>query len=204
MEILGKNRVIPVLVIEDASWAEDLGRCLLDSGISIIEVTLRTDASWAALAAIREVNGLTVGMGSVSKPEDLDRGRELGVQFAVSAGLRSDLVIKAKELAIPYFPGVATPSEILQGIGHSLELLKWFPAETMGGINGLRAMAAPFPKTRFIPTGGINQDNAATYLQEKFVVAVGGSWMFPKSAMANKDLSEIARLATQAAKLNQG
>ncbi|MEY4163486.1 MAG: hypothetical protein RLZZ79_438 [Actinomycetota bacterium] len=204
MEILGKNRVIPVLVIEDASWAEDLGRCLLDSGISIIEVTLRTDASWAALAAICEVDGLTVGMGSVSKPEDLDRGRELGVQFAVSAGLRSDLVIKAKELAIPYFPGVATPSEILEGIGHSLELLKWFPAETMGGINGLRAMAAPFPKARFIPTGGVNQENAATYLNEKFVVAVGGSWMFPKSAMANKDLSEIARLATQAAKLNQG
>lgn len=204
MEILGKNRVIPVLVIEDASWAEDLGRCLLDSGISIIEVTLRTDASWAALAAIREVNGLTVGMGSVSKPDDLDRGRELGVEFAVSAGLRSDLVIKAKELAIPYFPGVATPSEILQGIGHSLQLLKWFPAETMGGINGLRAMSAPFPKARFIPTGGVNQENAATYLQEKFVVAVGGSWMFPKSAMANKDLSEIARLATQAAKLNQG
>ncbi|MEY3710810.1 MAG: hypothetical protein RLZZ99_631 [Actinomycetota bacterium] len=204
MEILGKNRVIPVLVIEDASWAEDLGRCLLDSGISIIEVTLRTDASWAALAAIREVNGLTVGMGSVSRPDDLDRGRELGVQFAVSAGLRSDLVIKAKELAIPYFPGVATPSEILEGIGHSLELLKWFPAETMGGINGLRAMAAPFPKASFIPTGGVNQENAATYLNEKFVVAVGGSWMFPKSAMANKDLSEIARLATQAAKLNQG
>lgn len=202
MDILGKNRVIPVLVIEDASWAGELGKCLLDSGISIIEVTLRTDASWQAIETMKDLSGLTVGIGSVSKESDLDRGKDLGVEFAVSAGLRSDLVSKARALGIPYLPGVATPSEILSGIGQSLDVLKWFPAETLGGINALRAISAPFPRTRFIPTGGITQENAAKYLQEKSVLAVGGSWMFPKSAMSEKNLPEIARVAALAAELN--
>ena len=202
MEILGKNRVIPVLVIEDASWAGELGKCLLDSGISIIEVTLRTDASWQAIETMKALSGLTVGMGSVSKEGDLDRGKDLGVEFAVSAGLRSDLVSKARALGIPYLPGVATPSEVLSGIGQSLDVLKWFPAETLGGINALRAISAPFPRTRFIPTGGITQENAAQYLQEKSVLAVGGSWMFPKSAMSEKNLPEIARVAALAGELN--
>ena len=202
MEILGKNRVIPVLVIEDASWASELGKCLLDSGVSIVEVTLRTDASWQAIETMKKISGLTVGMGSVSKETDLDRGKELGVEFAVSAGLRSDLVLKARALSIPYLPGVATPSEVLSGIGLSLEILKWFPAETLGGISALKAISAPFPKARFIPTGGITQENAGQYLQEKSVLAVGGSWMFPKSAMSEKNLPEIARLAAQAARLN--
>ena len=202
MEILGKNRVIPVLVIEDASWASELGKCLLDSGVSIVEVTLRTDASWQAIETMKKISGLTVGMGSVSKESDLDRGKDLGVEFAVSAGLRSDLVLKARALGIPYLPGVATPSEVLSGIGQSLEILKWFPAETLGGISALKAISAPFPKARFIPTGGITQENAGQYLQEKSVLAVGGSWMFPKSAMSEKNLPEIARLAAQAARLN--
>lgn len=202
MEILGKNRVIPVLVIEDASWASELGQCLLDSGVSIVEVTLRTDASWQAIETMKKISGLTVGMGSVSKESDLDRGKDLGVEFAVSAGLRSDLVLKARALGIPYLPGVATPSEVLSGIGQSLEILKWFPAETLGGISALKAISAPFPKIRFIPTGGITQENAGQYLQEKSVLAVGGSWMFPKSAMSEKNLPEIARLAAQAARLN--
>jgi 2-dehydro-3-deoxyphosphogluconate aldolase/(4S)-4-hydroxy-2-oxoglutarate aldolase len=202
MEILGKNRVIPVLVIEDASWASELGKCLLDSGVSIVEVTLRTDASWQAIETMKKISGLTVGMGSVSKETDLDRGKDLGVEFAVSAGLRSDLVLKARALSIPYLPGVATPSEVLSGIGLSLEILKWFPAETLGGISALKAISAPFPKARFIPTGGITQESAGQYLQEKSVLAVGGSWMFPKSAMSEKNLPEIARLAAQAARLN--
>ena len=198
MDFLGKNRVIPVLVIEDSSWAGSLGNCLVDSGISIVEVTLRTDASWRAVEIMRSIGGLKVGIGSVSRESDLDRGKELGVEFAVSAGLRGDLVSKAKEMDMPYFPGVATPTEVLEGIGQSLEVLKWFPAENLGGIPALRAISAPFPKSRFIPTGGINQDNAALYLQEKSVLAVGGSWMFPKSAMSEKNLPEIARLAAEA------
>jgi 2-dehydro-3-deoxyphosphogluconate aldolase/(4S)-4-hydroxy-2-oxoglutarate aldolase len=202
MDILGKNRVIPVLVIEDASWASELGKCLLDSGVSIVEITLRTDASWQAIETMKAISGLTVGMGSVSKESDLDRGKELGVEFSVSAGLRNDLVSKARSLAMPYLPGVATPSEVLSGIGQSIEVLKWFPAETLGGINALKAISAPFPKTRFIPTGGINQENAGQYLQEKSVLAVGGSWMFPKLAMKEKNLPEIARLAALAAELN--
>lgn len=202
MEALGKNRVIPVLVIEDAAWAKDLGNCLMDSGINIVEVTLRTPASWQAIEMMKQIGGLCVGMGSVSRDSDLDRGSKLGIEFAVSAGLRSDLVAKARELRIPYLPGVATASEVLAGLGESLDVLKLFPAETLGGVTALKAISAPFPTTRFIPTGGINQENAAQYLAEKCVLAVGGSWMFPKSAMAEKNLTEIARLAVLASKLN--
>ena len=202
MDALGKNRVIPVLVIEDSAWAKDLANCLMDSGINIVEVTLRTPASWQAIEMMKQVKGLCVGMGSVSRDSDLDRGSNLGIEFAVSAGFRSDLVAKARELRIPYLPGVATASEVLAGLGESLDVLKWFPAETLGGVTALKAISAPLPTTRFIPTGGINQENAAQYLAEKCVLAVGGSWMFPKSAMAEKNLTEIARLAVLASKLN--
>lgn len=199
MKILTGHAVIPVLVIEDASWARDLGEVLVQSGLPIVEVTLRTEQSWAAARAMREVSGLLLGLGSVTKSADLKAGKELGIDFAVSAGIRGDLVESAGELEIPYIPGVATPSEVLLGVELGLELLKWFPAEQFGGIKALKAISAPFPKMRFLPTGGISEKNASEYLAEDCVSAVGGSWMFPKAAMATKDLALIASAAKIAA-----
>jgi 2-dehydro-3-deoxyphosphogluconate aldolase/(4S)-4-hydroxy-2-oxoglutarate aldolase len=143
-----KSRVIPVLVIEDASWSIDLATTMVDSGLPVVEVTLRTKASWDAIEKMRQVSGLTLGVGSVSKSSDLVRAKELKVDFAVSAGIRSDLVEKSFELGISYIPGVSTPSEILSGISHGLTTLKWFPAEAMGGITALKAISAPFPNLR--------------------------------------------------------
>ena len=206
MNISSNFSVIPVLVIDDASWAKELGACLVESRLPIVEVTLRTPQSWDALAEMKKVNGLTVGVGSVSKAVDLERGKDLGVDFAVSAGLRSDLVESAQSLGIEYFPGVATPSEILAAIMYNLDTLKWFPAETLGGVKALKAISAPFPRLKVVPTGGINRANAEEYLREKNVAAVGGSWMFPKEALASKDLltiAEIARAASTLTKENQ-
>ncbi|HCP72378.1 MAG: hypothetical protein ABR64_00315 [Actinobacteria bacterium BACL2 MAG-121001-bin67] len=196
-----KSRVIPVLVIEDASWSLDLASTLVEAGLPIVEVTLRTKASWDALTMMREVPGLVLAVGSVSSIEDLTRANDLQVDFAVSAGIRSDLIEKAFELELAYIPGVSTPSEVLLGIKHGLTTLKWFPAETLGGVPALKAISAPFPSLRFIPTGGINSDNGRNYLEEKSVKAIGGSWMFPKQALLDKDLSTISRLAQQASLL---
>jgi 2-dehydro-3-deoxyphosphogluconate aldolase/(4S)-4-hydroxy-2-oxoglutarate aldolase len=196
-----KSRVIPVLVIEDASWSLDLASTLVEAGLPIVEVTLRTKASWDALTMMREVPGLVLAVGSVSSIEDLTRANDLQVDFAVSAGIRSDLIEKAFELGLAYISGVSTPSEVLLGIKHGLTTLKWFPAETLGGVPALKAISAPFPSLRFIPTGGINSDNGRNYLEEKSVKAIGGSWMFPKQALLDKDLSTISRLAQQASLL---
>jgi 2-dehydro-3-deoxyphosphogluconate aldolase/(4S)-4-hydroxy-2-oxoglutarate aldolase len=203
MSVASKFSVIPVLVIEDSTFAKDLGSCLVESGLSIVEVTLRTPQSWEAVSEMKKVAGLTVGLGSVSKESDLLRGKDLGIDFAVSAGIRRDLVEKSQNLGIEYFPGVATPSEILMGLECQLETLKWFPAETLGGISALRAISAPFPQLKFVPTGGINGENAKHYLREKNIVAVGGSWMFPKEALASKDLESISKQASAAASLSK-
>lgn len=204
MSITINFSVVPVLVIEDSTWARDLGSCLVESGLPIVEVTLRTPQSWEALAEMKKVQGLTVGLGSVSKVSDLERGRDFGVDFAVSAGIRRDLVEKSQSLGIEYFPGVATPSEILTALDCQLQILKWFPAETLGGIAALKAISAPFPQLRFVPTGGINGENAQDYLRESNVVAVGGSWMFSKEALASKNLQLISRNARAAATLSKG
>jgi 2-dehydro-3-deoxyphosphogluconate aldolase/(4S)-4-hydroxy-2-oxoglutarate aldolase len=204
MTSISHFRVIPVLVIEDASWASDLGTCLVQSGLPVVEVTLRTPQSWSAAEAMRKIRGLTVGIGSVTKVSDLARGKDLGVDFAVSAGIRRDLVEGAAKIGMNYFPGVATPSEILLATELELSTVKWFPAETLGGINALKAMSAPFPAMTFIPTGGINGDNAPSYLKEKSVKAVGGSWMFPREAMSAKNLDVIASEARSASQIAGG
>lgn len=204
MSITRNFSVVPVLVIEDSTWASDLGSCLVESGLPIVEVTLRTPQSWEALTEMKKVKGLTVGLGSVSKVSDLERGRDLGVDFAVSAGIRRDLVEKSQTLGIEYFPGVATPSEILTALDCQLQILKWFPAETLGGITALKAISAPFPQLKFVPTGGINGENAQEYLRESNVVAVGGSWMFSKEALASKNLQLISERARAASTLSKG
>jgi len=199
VKALAGHSVVPVLVIEDASWAKELASALVSSGLPIVEVTLRTPESWAAAEVMRSVSGLKLGIGSVTRVEDLSRGKELGVDFAVSAGIRRDLVDSARDLDISYLPGVATPSEVLLAVDLGLSTVKWFPAETLGGVAALKAISAPFPAMRFVPTGGITAANAPTYLSEKNISAVGGSWMFAKDAMAAKDLTKISEAAKIAA-----
>ena len=191
LDTIAKIRVLPVLVIDDARNAPALADAMLEGGLPLVEVTLRTDASWESLEAFRACEGFTVGVGSVTTLEQMKRAKDLGVDFAVSPGYLDELVELAQELSLPYFPGVATPSEVMSGLRAGLSVMKWFPAETLGGIPALRAIAAPFPKTRFIPTGGISASNAKSYLAERNVAAIGGSWMLSREKIAAGDFAGV-------------
>ena len=183
--------IIPILVIEDAGWAKELGSCLVESGFPLIEVTLRTNQSWSAVEKMCEVPGIEIGVGSVVTVEDLKRAKDLGAKFAVSPGINRNLLQYVEDLDLPYLPGVATPSEIMTAIELGINILKWFPAETLGGLPALKAISAPFPNIRFVPTGGITSEKASNYLKQDNVHSVGGSWMFPRDLMAKQDLVSL-------------
>lgn len=181
-QILVPARIVPVLTIDRVDDAVPLAQALVAGGVNVLEVTFRTEAAAAAAKAIiAEVPGAIVGMGTVLNGDDLRRAQALGAQFAVSPGATAELLDAAAESALPLLPGVATSSEIMQAQARGFNLLKFFPAEQAGGIPMLRALAGPFPGTRFCPTGGVNADNVATWLAEPNVVAAGGSWLCPAS-----------------------
>lgn len=180
--ILIPARIVPVLTIDRAEDGVPLARALVAGGVKVLEVTFRTEAAAAAAKAIiAEVPEAIVGMGTVLNGDDLRRAQALGARFAVSPGATPELLDAAAASDLPLLPGVATSSEVMQAQAKGFNLLKFFPAEQAGGIAMLRALAGPFPTTRFCPTGGINAANVATWLAEPNVVAVGGSWLCPAS-----------------------
>ena len=175
-------KVIPVLTIERLEDAVPLGRALVAGGVATLEVTLRTPVAIdAARAIMAEVPDATVGIGTILGPADLARAEALGVKFGISPGATPDLLKAAAESSLPFAPGVATASELMQALAYGFHLAKFFPAEQAGGIKGLRALAGPFPNARFCPTGGVGEANAAAWLAEPNVLAVGGSWLCPAS-----------------------
>lgn len=171
-------RIIPVLTIKNVDHVEAIAAAVIKSGIKNIEVTLRTDVSLEALKKFASYSELVVGVGSVKNKDDLSRAVDAGAVFAVSPGYMQDIGKLARELNVFYLPGVATPTEIMCAYSDGFEVLKFFPAEQLGGISTLSALAPVFPKVQFIPTGGINGKNVNDYLAKPFIAAVGGSWMF--------------------------
>jgi 2-dehydro-3-deoxyphosphogluconate aldolase/(4S)-4-hydroxy-2-oxoglutarate aldolase len=181
-QILSPARVVPVLTIDRVEDGVPLARALVAGGLKVLEVTFRTEAAAAAARAIiAEVPDAIVGIGTVLNADDLQRAQELGARFAVSPGATPDLLDAAVNSGLPLLPGVATASEVMQAQAKGFNLLKFFPAEQSGGIPMLRALAGPFPQTRFCPTGGVNAMNVATWLAEANVMCVGGSWLCPAS-----------------------
>ena len=180
IDLLRAARVIPVLTIARVADAVPLARALVAGGVATLEITLRTAAAIeAARAIIAEVPDAIVGIGTVLSPGDLDRAQALGARFAVSPGATPELLDAAMASGFPLLPGIATASELMQAQARGFNLVKLFPAEQIGGLALLRALAGPFPQTRFCPTGGIGEANAATWLAEPNVPAVGGSWLCP-------------------------
>ena len=178
--LLKAAQVIPVLTIERVEDAVPLASALVLGGVKTLEITLRTDAAVdAAKAIIAEVPDAVVGIGTITTADDLKRAEALGARFGVSPGATPVLLEAAAKGDLPFLPGIATASELMQAQAHGFNLLKFFPAEQSGGIDMLRALAGPFPHARFCPTGGIGGANAATWLAEPNVVAVGGSWLCP-------------------------
>ena len=197
-EMLTSAPVVPVLTIEDEAHAVPLGRALVEGGLPMLEVTLRTPAALGAIRRIAaEVEGAIVGAGTVLNARDLDRAVEAGAQFAVSPGLPDGA---RPDGPVPLLPGVATATEVMAAIAAGFQFLKFFPAVPAGGLNMLRAFAPVFQQARFCPTGGITLENAPTFLALPNVVCVGGSWVAPAAALGAGDWNRVTQLA-RAAKL---
>lgn len=200
-EICAMAPVIPVIVIEDAAWAEPLARSLVAGGLPVLEVTLRTPAALEAIAAMARVEGAVVGAGTVITTQDAHRARTAGARFAVSPGLTDTLVSACEDCALPLLPGAATASEAMQAVEAGFDTLKFFPAGPAGGPAYLKALAGPLPGIRFCPTGGVSAANAPDYLALSNVLCVGGSWISPADMMRAGDWAGIEALARQAAGL---
>ena len=191
--------IIPVLEVDSALHAKPLAESLFTGGLPVAEITLRTDAALDSIRIIaRQVTGVIVGAGTVINREQAEAACEAGAQFIVSPGMVEEVVAWARENHIPVLAGAVTPSEMIRGINLGLDILKFFPAEMMGGLKAIQAMSDPFPQLRFIPTGGIKLENAAEYLQSKKIVAVGGSWIAKRQMIADGKFDEIARMAKEA------
>ena len=184
--------VVPVVVLEDAEQAVPTAKALLAGGITAMEITFRTAAAKDSIAKVaREVPEMLVGAGTVINVEPLHDAVEAGAKFIVSPGSDPEVIAEAMKLNVPITPGVVTPSEIMMGLKLGVKVFKFFPAETYGGLKAIKALSGPFPQIRFIPTGGINQQNAAEYYKNPKIVAVGGSWMVTKDMVAAGDFEGI-------------
>lgn len=194
--------IIPILEIDRAVDAVPLAQALQAGGLPIAEVTLRTGTALEAIERIaRDVPEVLVGAGTVLNREQARAAREAGAHFLVSPGLVEEVVLWAQESQVPVLAGAVTPTEMIRAIALGLEVLKFFPAEAMGGLKTLRSLSDPFPQLRFVPTGGIHLENAASYLADPRVLAVGGSWMAQRQRISEGRFDEITQLATEASRL---
>ncbi len=199
--LLKSGCVIPVLTIERLADAVPLARALVAGGVHVLEVTLRTLVALpAAKAIMADVPEAVVGIGTILNADDLARAEDIGAQFGISPGATPELLRAAAASLLPFAPGIATSSELMQALAYGFGPVKFFPAEQSGGIKALRALAGPFPDMRFCPTGGISEANAATWLAEPNVIAVGGSWLCPAADIRSGNWAGITAMCEQAMK----
>ena len=204
-DLLRISPVIPVIAIDRLEHAVPLARALVEGGIRVLEITLRTEYGLPAIQAVtQQVDGAIVGVGTLTRPEELRLAREAGAVFGVSPGLTPSLAQAVHVSGLPLLPGVMTPSEILLAREAGFRALKLFPAIPAGGVGMLNAIAAPLPDVLFCPTGGISQDNAAQFLACHNVACVGGSWLTPREAVHAGDWGRITALARAASTLRTG
>ncbi len=198
---ISASGVIAVLVVDDAKDAVPLARALLEGGIGVMELTLRTSAALQALERIRgEVPEMLAGIGTILNVDQLHAAQAAGAAFGVSPGCNPRLLAAAREAGFSFGPGVATPTDIEVALEHGCWLLKLFPAEQLGGLPYLRAMAAPYAhlNVRYIPLGGLTVANALNYLQDPLIAAIGGSWIAPRDLIKANDWDEICARARAA------
>jgi len=202
LDLAAHGPVIPVIVIDDAADAVPLARALVEGGVRVLEVTLRTPAALAAIAAIaREVPDAIVGAGTVCSAADARAALDAGAQFAVSPGYTADLGAACRRIGLALLPGAVTASEVMVAMADGLQFVKFFPAEAAGGVALLKSLAGPFPGMRFCPTGGLTPANAPAYLALPNVVVCGGSWLTPADALRAGDWARITQLARAACAL---
>jgi 2-dehydro-3-deoxyphosphogluconate aldolase/(4S)-4-hydroxy-2-oxoglutarate aldolase len=200
-QIVSVAPVIPVLVLEDPVSALMVGEALLEGGLPVLEITLRTPAALDCIKTLSKLKGAIVGAGTVLSPDQLSASLDAGASFAVSPGSTPRLVESALQARVPYLPGVASASEAMTLVELGLSHFKFFPAEALGGTKHLASLASPLPHVRFCPTGGVTQQNAKDWLSLPNVRCVGGSWVAPADAIRSRDVKRITALAREASAL---
>ncbi|WP_154506700.1 bifunctional 4-hydroxy-2-oxoglutarate aldolase/2-dehydro-3-deoxy-phosphogluconate aldolase [Helicobacter pylori] len=195
IEVLQISPIVPVVVIEDIKDAVPLAQSLVEGGIHIIEVTLRSSCALEAIELIaKNVPKIRVGAGTILNPTQLEQTQNRGAEFLISPGLTIKLLEYAKKKDMPLIPGVSSSSEVMQALELGYSALKFFPAEYCGGVKLLNAFNGPFKGVKFCPTGGISADNMHSYLNLENVLCVGGSWLTPKNLIQNKEWDKITEI----------
>ncbi len=204
IDTLGAAGVIPVIVIEDVTKAVPLAQALVKGGLPVLEVTFRTACAAEAIAKIKaEVPGATVIAGTVLTLEQLKAARMAGAEACVAPGFDPAIVSAANEIGMPFCPGIATASELSQALRLGCKLVKFFPAESAGGVKYIKDLLGAFRWTgvKFMPTGGVKTSNLADYLAVPEIICCGGTWIAPKDAVQSNDWATIEKLAADAAQL---
>ena len=202
-DLLAGWRVVPVVVLDRAADAAPLTDALVGGGIGCMEITFRTAAAADAIALVAGRDDVVVGAGTVTTAAQAVTAIDAGSRFIVSPGFDDGVAVVCRERGVAYLPGVATATEIMRARAAGVAVLKLFPAEAIGGLATLKALAAPFPDVRFVPTGGVDEARAAEYLAHPAVLAVGGSWMAPREAVNAGDWARVKELARGAAKFRE-
>lgn len=198
-DIVRAGPVIPVLQFDNIEQGEQVSRALLAGGVRVLEITLRTPAAMDVIKHVAALSDeLIVGVGTLTRPEEMAQAVAAGARFGVSPGYTPALGAAAKAAGLPLLPGTVTPSDILAALADGYETVKFFPAEPSGGVPMLKALHGPFRHVKFCPTGGISAESAPSYLSQPNVVCVGGSWLTPKALVDAKDWAGITRLAQAA------
>jgi len=199
------SRVVPVIVLNDPAHAVPLAHALLEGGIDVMEITLRSDAALASIEAVaKAVPQMHLGAGTVTRVAEVQRVMDAGATFALSPGATDALVEAVKAANLPFIPGVMTPGEVMHRREQGFSLMKLFPAQQAGGLAMLKALGAPIPDVQFCPTGGVSPDNLRDFLKLPNVAMAGGSWLTPADALATGDWKRITRLAREATAIAHG
>ncbi|MBQ2115474.1 MAG: bifunctional 4-hydroxy-2-oxoglutarate aldolase/2-dehydro-3-deoxy-phosphogluconate aldolase [Lachnospiraceae bacterium] len=202
LEQFKKIGIIPVVVLDDAKDAEPLGRALMEGGLPCAEVTFRTAAAEEAIRIMSEkFPDMLVGAGTVLTTEQVDRAVAAGAKFIVSPGINPKVVDYCVKKNIPITPGTCNPSNVETALEFGLDVVKFFPAEAAGGLNYIKAIAAPYTGVQFMPTGGINAENVKDYLKYDRIIACGGSWMVKGDLIKNGNFDKIKELTAEAANI---
>ncbi|MCC8179641.1 MAG: bifunctional 4-hydroxy-2-oxoglutarate aldolase/2-dehydro-3-deoxy-phosphogluconate aldolase [Planctomycetes bacterium] len=201
-EKIASLKIVPVVKLNHAKDAVPLAQALLAGGLPVAEITFRTDAAEQSIKNVaKECPDVFLGAGTVTSAEQADRALSAGAKFIVSAGFSHKVAGFCADRKIPYFPGVCTPSEMMWLLEYDLGVAKFFPAAQYGGLATIKALAAPFPKMKFMPTGGITEKNVLEYLGFEKIIACGGSWMVKDSLVTEGKFAEIEKLVREAVEL---
>lgn len=198
-EQLKHTRIVPVVVLRDAVHAKPLGKALCDGGLPCAEITFRTEAAADCIQIMsKEFPDMLIGAGTVLTAAQADQAMKAGASFIVSPGLNPTVVKHCVKKKYPVIPGVNNATGIETALTFGIDFVKFFPAEASGGLEMIKALAAPYPQIRYMPTGGINPENLHTYLAYDKVIACGGSWMVKEELINTENFAEIQRLTEEA------